>query len=63
MDKKFNSEIKKLEKINPHLEVWRWQNYMFEKTIIKTIDDARKVFKNLNKKYSQEFKKYQFKII
>ena len=63
LDKKFNSEVKKLGKSNPYVEVWRWQNYMFEKTIIKTIKDARKVFKNLDNKYSQEFNKYQFKII
>ena len=63
LDKKFNSEVKKLEKTNPFIEVWRWQNYMFEKKIIKTIENARKTFKVLNNKYPQEFEKYQFKII
>ena len=63
LDKKFNSEVKKLEKSNPFIEVWRWQNYMFEKKIIKTIDNARKVFKVLQDEYHQEFEKYKFKII
>jgi len=63
LDRKFNSEVKKLEKTNPFIEVWRWQNYMFEKKIIKTIENARKTFKVLNNKYPQEFEKYQFKII
>jgi len=63
LDKKFYSEIKKLEKSNPFVEIWRWQNYMFEKKIIKTIEDASKGFKNLQKKYHQDFKKYQFQII
>lgn len=63
LDKKFYSEVKKLEKSNPYIEVWRWQNYMFEEKIIKTIEDSRKMFKVLKKKFSEEFKKYQFKII
>ena len=63
LDKKFNSEVKKMEKLNPYIEVWRWQNYMFEKKIVKTISDARKIFKTLNKEYLEEFKKYQFEII
>tara|TARA_B100000700_G_scaffold325757_1_gene435359 strand:+ start:1287 stop:2195 length:909 start_codon:yes stop_codon:yes gene_type:complete len=63
LDKKFYSEVKKLEKSNPYIEVWRWQNYMFEKKIIKTIEDSRKMFKVLKKKFSEEFKKYQLKII
>ncbi len=63
LDKKFNSEVKKMEKLNPYIEVWRWQNYIFEKKIIKTISDARKIFKALNKEYLEEFIKYQFEII
>lgn len=63
LDKKFNSEVKKMEKLNPYIEVWRWQNYMFEKKIIKTISDAQKILKTLNKEYLEEFKKYQFEII
>ena len=63
LDKKFNSEVKKMEKLNPYIEVWRWQNYMFEKKIVKTISDARKIFKTLNKEHLEEFKKYQFEII
>tara|TARA_B100000282_G_C31441586_1_gene358258 strand:- start:1 stop:606 length:606 start_codon:yes stop_codon:yes gene_type:complete len=63
LNKKFNSEVKKMEKLNPYIEVWRWQNYMFEKKIVKTISDARKIFRTLNKEYLEEYKKYQFEII
>ena len=63
LNKKFNSEVKKLEKSYPYIEVWRWQNYMFEEKIIKTIEDARKIFSVLEKEYSDEYQKYQFKIV
>ena len=63
LDKKFNSKIKKLEKQNPHMEVWKWQNYKFDKEIVKTINDARKKFFVFSKIFFDEYEKYDFKII
>ena len=63
MNKKFLNEVKKLEKNNPHIEVWKWQNYMFEKQIIKTINDASKELKNFEELFKIEFKEFNLKII
>ena len=63
LNKKFNSEVKKLEKSYPYIEVWRWQNQMFEKQIVSTINDARKEFKILKKDYKKECSMFNFKII
>ena len=63
LDKKFNSKIKKLKDQNPFMEIWRWQNYMFNKEIIKTINDARQKFNEFNKTFQDEYKKYNLKII
>ena len=56
-------EVKKLEKLNPYNEVWRWQNYMFEKQITNTLKDARIVLKNFEKEFNEEFEKFNFQII
>ena len=63
LNKKFNLEIKKLEKQNPYNEVWRWQNYKFEKQIITTLKDARVSLKSFKKIFQEEFKKFDFQII
>ena len=63
MNKKFLNEVKKLEKNNPHIEVWKWQNYMFEKQIIKTINDASKELKKFENLFKTEFKEFNLKII
>ena len=33
LSKKFLNNIQKIKKLNPHLQVWRWQNCMFESNI------------------------------
>ena len=63
MNKKFLNDVKKLEKNNPHSEVWKWQNYMFEKQIIKTIKDASKNLGEFEKLFKLEFKEFKFEII
>ena len=63
LNDKFKKEIAKIKKKDPYSEIWRWQNQMFEKQIISTINDARKVFKNLKKNYEEEYIKFNFKII
>ena len=63
LNKKFNIAIEKIKKNNPHKEIWRWQDFMFEKTILTTIKDAKKEFKLFKNQYASEFEKYQFKIV
>ena len=48
---------------NPHKEVWRWQNQMFEKQIVSTINNAREEFQTLKKDYEEEFSRFNFQII
>ena len=40
----------------PNLVPWRWQNLMFEESIIKTINDAKEEFKKLKLNEYFEFK-------
>ena len=60
---KFQKQVEKIKKKNPSIEVWRWQNQMFEKKIVSTINDARKEFKILKKDYKEECSMFNFKII
>jgi len=60
---KFKNEVKKIEIKNPHTEIWRWQNFMFEKKILTTISDSQKAFKPYEKNFKEEFKTYNLKII
>ena len=60
---KFNSEMYKLEKSNPHTDIWRWQNFMFEKQIISTLKDASVYFKKIEKNFLEDFKKYNLQIL
>lgn len=61
-NKKFNIETNKIKKINPNTEIWRWQNYMYEKNILSTLNDAKIEFKKLKKNFLTEFKKYEIDI-
>lgn len=63
LSKKFSDNIKKIKKKSPHLEIWRWQNFMFESNIISTINDARIEFKQLHKHFNKEYLSFNFKII
>ena len=63
LSKKFLNNIQKIKKLNPHLQVWRWQNCLFESNIISTINDARVEFKNLQKYFNNEYLDFNFKII
>ena len=67
IEKKFNlnfkNEVDKIKKNNPNIEVWRWQNVMFEKKILATIHDAQKEFESLKEIFQKEFDEFNFKII
>ena len=60
---KFSKLVEKIGKKNPSIEVWRWQNQMFENQIVSTINDAREEFQILKKDYKEEFSKFNFQII
>ena len=55
--------VKKIKKNNEHLEVWRWQNCMFEKNIVSTMKSAKKVLGNLKLKFDKDFERFKLKII
>ena len=60
---KFKKKIRLLQKENIHIELWKWQNSMFEKNIIDTINHARKEMKKYKKKFLKEFELYNFDIV
>ena len=63
LNKKFNNDVIKLQKNNPYNEVWRWQNYIFEKKIISTINDSSIGLKDFKDTFQDEFEEYSFQII
>lgn len=63
LNKRFNKIVGQFLKKNPHKEIWRWQNYMFEKKIISTIKNACLQFKELEKEFKSEYEKFKLKII
>ena len=63
LNNRFKSEVSKLEKSNPHTDVWRWQNYIFEKKIISTLKDARVYFTKSKKDFLEDFKKHDLQIL
>lgn len=63
LNKKFNNKIQILEKKNPFNEVWRWQNYMFEKNIVTTINDSSSGFQEFKKYFQDEFERFCFQIV
>ena len=63
LDKLFNNKIKKIKSKNEFLQIWRWQNCMFESEIIQTINSSKLKYKQLQKLYKDEYKKFDFKVI
>ena len=59
----FKKEIKEIENKNPTIEIWKWQNLMFEEKILSTIHDAQKEFESFKEIFQKEFEEFNFKII
>jgi len=59
----FKSEINNIIENNQFIEPWRWQNYLFEKNIIETVNKAKKDLKDYKAEFSSEFNEFQFEII
>ena len=62
-NKQFKTKINNLKDKNKLLEIWRWQNYLFEENILQTLNNAKKAFKILQEKYKEEYYKYSFELI
>ncbi len=60
---KFKNEIKYLKEKNPLLELWKWQNWMFENKIIETVNNSRQHLNDYKSLFSSEYKQYHLKII
>tara|TARA_B100001741_G_scaffold236622_1_gene197581 strand:+ start:3073 stop:3987 length:915 start_codon:yes stop_codon:yes gene_type:complete len=63
LDKLFKDKIKKIKSKNEYLQIWRWQNCMFESEIIQTVNSGKLKYKELQKFYKEEYKKFNFKVI
>ena len=59
----FDEKIDVIKKNNQFLEVWKWQNCMFEANIIKTVNLGRLYLKDLHIKYEKEIEKFKIKTI
>ena len=59
----FKKNISKLRNKNKNLQIWRWQHFTFEKEILDSMKIAKKGFKKLNKKYEEDFNKFEVKIV
>ena len=62
-NKSFELEVIKRKRNNKFMEVWKWQNCMFQKNIILTINHSRDVFSKMRDNYKKEYEKYEFEII
>ncbi len=62
-NKKFKKKIDKLLKENPYLEVWRWQNCMFEDNILETMQEGKKMMRKFYKNFNNEYNKFEIEII
>ena len=60
---KFKNEIKYLKEKNPLLELWKWQNWMFDNKIIETVNNSRQHLNDYKSLFSSEYKQYHLKII
>ena len=63
LDNIFNEKIKKIKSKNEFLQIWRWQNCMFESEIIQTVNSGKIRFKELEKSYKKEYEKFNLNVI
>jgi len=63
LNSKFKKQINEIKKNNEHMEVWKWQNCMFEENIIKTMKITKKMMKKLYKKFDENYDKFEIEVI
>jgi len=59
----FKNEMDKVKKKNPNIDIWKWQNFMFEEKILSTIQDAQIEFESFREIFQRDFEEFNFKII
>ena len=59
----FRTEVNEIMRNNKFIEPWRWQNCMFEKKIISTMNKSRKNILDQEKNYKSEFKKFKIEVV
>ena len=59
LSKDFKIKIETLTNKNPMLEPWKWQNVLFDKNIIETVNETRKILKQFGGNYEYEYKKFE----
>ena len=59
----FRNKIKSLKKKNPLLELWKWQNWMFDSNIIETVNNSRQYLKDYKSMFYSEYEEFHLEII
>ena len=59
----FRNKIKSLKKKNPILELWKWQNWMFDSNIIETVNNSRQYLKDYKSMFYSEYEEFHLEII
>ena len=48
---------------NKFLNTWQWQNFMFEKNIIESIEKGKKNFNIYKDIYQEDYKKFKIEVL
>ncbi len=62
VDKSFAKNMDNLNQ-NKFLNTWQWQNFMFEKNIIETIEKGKKNFNVCKNIYQEDYKKFKIEVL
>ena len=63
MNKNFKDKIINLRQKNDFLEVWKWQNFMFNENILDTMIKAKSGLNDLKVEAEEKFKRFNIQII
>ena len=63
LDKNFKDKIMNLKKKNNFLEVWKWQNFMFNENILDTMIKTKSGLNDLKVEVEEKFKRFNIQII
>ena len=59
----FKSEIHNKIKNQKNFELWRWQNCLFEKNIIETVNKSKQDLNDYKTEFNLEFKEFEFQVL
>tara|TARA_B110000037_G_scaffold219882_1_gene286047 strand:- start:1 stop:915 length:915 start_codon:yes stop_codon:yes gene_type:complete len=63
LNNQFKSEVEDLKNENQHLNVWQWQNYIFEKDILHSMKIAKTGLQKLKVTHQKDYNEFELKII